>query len=148
MVATFALIALASLALSACGDDDNSGGGSNSGATDESYMAAICKASLNGKTATDKLDPASKDATKTLADAMDQFAKELKAANPPADVKSYHDSVVKYFQDFAAKVRSTKDLASLSDPGSPPKPPQAILDRLKKISDANADCKASDFNFD
>ena len=111
-------------------------------------MAAICKASLKGKDSTDKIDPTAKDAQKAFADSIDTYAKAIKAANPPADIKSYNDSVVKYFQDTAAKIRSAKDLASITDPGSPPKPSQAILDRLQKIADTNADCKAANFNFD
>src|SRR6185369_9650287 len=96
-MALITLLCLAAMGFAACGDDDDGG----SGGSDESYVASICSASLKAKNAIDKAttglksDAKDEDVVKAFTGPLDDYVKAIKAAKPPSDVKSYHDSVVK-----------------------------------------------------
>jgi hypothetical protein len=133
----------------ACGG----GGGSSGTGSDEQYVASLCKSMLkfqDSLTAVTK-DPSKlsnpSDMSKAFAGPMDQLVKDLKAANPPKDVKSYHDELVAQFSKATDSLKNGGDLSSLSNMANLPNPPQAVQDRLQKVADNNADCKKGSFNF-
>jgi len=139
------------LLFAACGDDD-SGGSSGGTGSDETYVAQICAASLKFNKALDAAtkdmkptDLASADAiAKIFAGPFDEYLKALAKANPPKDVKPYHDEVVKVFKDAQGKLKSDPNaLESIN----PPDPPQAVKDRLDKVAASNKDCVAAGFTF-
>jgi hypothetical protein len=163
---------VAMVALSACGDDDSnskaassgsattpakaatSAGGSSGTGTDAAYVAAICKAQATFQATVEKIgtenanvtDPAKQAAL--LQPPVDQLVKDIKAANPPADAKAYHDSVVKAFEDASAALKAKKNPDALNSVSSPGPPPPDVAKRLQTIADTNQDCTTADFRFD
>lgn len=135
------------LVFTACGGDSSSGGTG----TDEAYVSSVCKAMLKFSDSLNAMDPtklkSEDDAIKAITGPFDQLLKDLKAAKPPKDVKSYHDEVVATFQKANDQIKKNKDMSALTDAETPEPPPAAIKDRLQKIADKNADCKKADFNF-
>ena len=138
------------IVLGACGGNDTGGGGSTG--TDEQYVSTICKASLKltDAIATASSDPSkvknADDAVKLLSEPFQQYLDDLKRANPPKDVKDYHDQTVKALSDSLAKLKKDKNPAALSG-ADQPQPSQAIKDRLSKVADTNEDCKKAGFSF-
>lgn len=136
-------------AFGACGGDDASGGGAG---TDEQYVATICKASLKLTDAVAKASSNSStvknadDAVKLLSDPFQQYLNDLKAANPPKDLKDFHDQTVKALSNSIEKLKKEKDPAALSG-SDQPEPSQAIKDRLSQVADKNEDCKKAGFSF-
>ena len=146
------LVLVVAFALVACGDDDAASGASGGTGTDEQYVATICKASLKLTDAIAKAssDPSkvknADDAVKLLSDPFQQYLKDLKGANPPKDVKDYHDQTVKALSDSLDKLKKDKNPSALSS-GDQPQPSPAIKDRLSKVADKNEDCKKAGFSF-
>src|SRR4051812_29565546 len=90
-----AFLALGALFLSACGDDDNSSGGS--GGSDADYVAATCKAQSEFIKAISAIDDPSTDAAKTKGiAAISGLATAMGKMKPPSDAKDYHDKIVKF----------------------------------------------------
>ncbi len=141
--------------LAACGGDDASGinapGGGGTG-SDESYVASLCKAQLKFTDALQNLSKdASKiknaeDATKLLTGPFEQFAKDVKDANPPKDMKESHDKMTKALDQTIGQIKDGKSLDSLAMLDIED-PPQDVLDRLQKAVDKNEDCQKADFSF-
>ena len=135
-------------ALVACGGND-AGTGAGS---DEQYVATICKASLKLTDAIAKAssDPSkvknADDAVKLLSEPFQQYLNDLKGANPPKDVKDYHDQTVKAVSDSLEKLKKDKNPSALSS-GDQPQPSQTIKDRLSRVADSNEDCKKAGFSF-
>ncbi len=130
------------------------GGGGSGGGSDEAYVSSVCKSMLkfqDSMTSVTKDPSKLKDPTaiaKAFAEPFDQLLKDLKTANPPSDVKTYHDQVVAAFSKANDALKKGGDLSALEAVGNDiPKAPQAIEDRLQKVADKNADCKKADVNF-
>lgn len=135
------------LLFAACGGDDSGGSSSGTG-TDDTYVAQICSATIKFSDAIKKVNPAdvqSADAAaKAITAPLNDYVTSISQANPPKDIKPYHDQIVKAFQDAQAKLKT--------DPNAlqgftPPKAPQAIEDRLTKAATSNKDCVAAGFTF-
>ena len=75
-----------------------------------------------------------------------QYLNDLKGANPPTDVKDYHDQTVKALSESLEKLKKDKNPSALSS-GDRPQPSQAKKDRLSKVADSNEDCKKAGFSF-
>ena len=135
----------------ACGGDDDDDGGSGGTGTDEKYVASICKAGAEFATAMEKLskDLASeKDlekAAEKAAEPFEDFAKAFAKANPPKDLKEWHDDASDAL-DKAVKGLKDGNFDALGDELMPD-PPKDISDRLTKVADKNKDCQDADFNF-
>ncbi len=153
-----AMVAVASLALAACGgdDDDDDSGGSTSGATgsDEKFVADICKAgaqfSKDLEKATADLasvtDP--KKAAEKLADPFEDFANAFQKAKPPKDLKDWHSDASDKLDDAVAALKKGDLEADIFTQDEPfPDPPKDAADRLSKIADNNKDCQDADFSF-
>jgi hypothetical protein len=144
-------IAALGLFAAACGDDDSGGSSGGGNGSDASYVSAVCKAQLKLEDAFSTSDPSkvtdAKSAIEMYTKPLDQYVKDMKAANPPKDVKTYHDQLVKAFEDATAKLKKDSNPAALGDINSP-EPPQAIKDRLTKAATADADCQKAGFSFD
>ncbi|MBI5947668.1 MAG: hypothetical protein HY875_05995 [Chloroflexi bacterium] len=160
------LAVVAAFALVACGgdddDDDTGGSGGDTGGnvqtgSDEKYVGQICKAM---KTFTTSLDAATKDLSSAsngdvdkllekMAAPFDQLAKDFGKANPPKDMKDWHVAATKALQDIAKSLKDAKGLDALDALGEDPfpEPPAGVEERLSKLADNNADCKAAQFDF-
>jgi hypothetical protein len=129
-------------AFAACGDDDSGTG------TDAQYVADICKAQATFRDALKALDPTKlttdSDQSKALVAPVTRYVNDVKAANPPKDVKPYHDKVVQFLSDGLDKLKKG-DPTALN--GEPEQAPQTVRDRLQKIADGNEDCKKTSFTF-
>jgi hypothetical protein len=140
----------AAFGLAACGDDDGGGGGS-----DEAYVAAVCAAVLAFQDDINEilLDPENADATEEEATELflkplEDYVGRLKRANPPSDVKPYHDQVVDSADAALKRVREEGTLDAFDDVAEPDDPPQAVRDRLRAAAAANDDCVEADFTFE
>jgi len=156
-----AAAAMLGLLLAACGGDDDddggssfSGGGGGSG-SDKDYVAAMCKASLKFQNSLEEAatkDPSKisnpDEAFKVLSGPLDAFLADIKKANPPKDVKTYHDKVVKALSDASSKLKKDKDITAFATLGdSLADAPQEISDRLDKVAQDNPDCEKAGFTF-
>lgn len=152
------LLAAGLLFAAACGGDSKSSGGGPGGGggtgSDESYVAALCKAELKFADSFNKAmsgDPSKltdpNEVAKMFTGPFDQLAKDMKAANPPKDVKEYHDQLVKAISDASTQLKNNKDISQLDFGSNIKEPPQDVSDRLQKIADKNEDCKKADFSF-
>lgn len=120
------------LVIGACGGDDSP---RSSGAelTDEQYLAAICSGTSRFAEAL-----VTKTRAEDIGDVIKQFSAELKALNPPADLKSYTAQFTKYLDD------------AVSDPTSlvtrtPPLPSSDVRSRLAGKEATVAECKDGTF---
>ena len=144
-VAWLAIIALGvatALAVAACGGDDGGTG------TDAEYVASICKAqrtfreSLDSVDVTKLSDPSAQ--AKALVDPVSKYVDDIKDADPPKDVKPYHDDIVAYLEGELDKLKKG-DASALQ--GDSPSAPDDIRARLQTVADTNEDCKATSFAF-
>ncbi len=145
-------------AAAACGGDDDGGSTSSGSGTDEAYVAAICTA---GAKFVEDITSAQADALKSIEDASEadaekiaakamaepaqNFAKNIKNAKAPSDVKSYHNQMVSTLEK-AAKGLKDGDINAL-DSLNIDDAPKDVGDRLDKLASANKDCIAADFAF-
>jgi hypothetical protein len=151
--------ATAILLAAACGggDDDGGSGGSRGAGNDERYVADICKA---GKAFQEDFFAAlagvgsSQDPNKVveaLAKPLEEFAKAFDRANPPSDLKTWHEQTAKQLKDV---VKQFKDSDNLDDLGEAfdedliSSPPAGAAERLQRIAESNKDCQDAGFNFD
>jgi len=132
------------LAFGACGGDDGGSGGGTG--TDESYVAAVCKAGAKfqddflkafGEMANANSEA---DAAKALSKPFKEFAASFKKANPPADLKSWHAEASKQLENAAAALEKG-NVDALSGDSPFPEPPQGASERLNAIASKNADCQ-------
>lgn len=152
-----AAAAMAALALvfAACGGDDDggsSGNGSGSG-TDQAYVAAICKAQLGFFQDLDKAinestgDETEAQVVEILTPALDRWVAGIRNARPPADIRDYHNEVVRVASDAVNRIKETKSVDALDTLDSIPEAPAAVRDRLNAIARDNKDCQEVDFSF-
>ncbi len=138
-------IALASMlmvpmVMSAC-----RGGGESS---DEDFVAELCQAvvRLNTdfeaaiKSASTETDPAK--AVEKLIPPVEKFVDAFDDADPPKDLKDWHDSAVTRLEAAVAKFKKAKTLASLEGFGdSPvPNPAPAEKNRLREAAQNVTEC--------
>lgn len=126
---SFALIP--ALVLSACGDDD--GEPSGPGGSDEDYLRAICSGVSDFSNAL-----ISKTTPNEIGEVIRDFIEEMKATDPPSDLRQYNDEFVKYLED------------SVNDPTSlvtrqPPLPPDDAQRRLAAKEATVDECKDGTF---
>jgi hypothetical protein len=140
----------------ACGGDDDGGsGGGGGGGTgnDRDYVAAICKAQLGFFQDLEKaIDEATGDETEEqvveiLAPALDRWVANIRNARPPADIRDYHNEVVRVAADAVNRIKETKSVDALDTLDSIPEAPAAVRDRLNAVAQENADCREVDFSF-
>jgi hypothetical protein len=156
-------VAVVSIALfAACGggDDDSPAGGPGGGdakvsGSDEQYVATLCKASLNFSKSFEDIFKDPKNAAKNEEDAMKLFVepyeklvKDMEKANPPKDLKSYHNDMVDSLKKAldGMKKGDIEAIMAVGDTGVP-EPPQDVADRLQRAAADNEDCKEADFSF-
>jgi hypothetical protein len=126
--------ALPLLLLAACGDDDTSTPEpAGPAGTDEDYLRAICVGTSNFSNAL-----LSKTTAEEIAVVVREFADEMKALNPPADLQEYNKQFVAYLE------------AALEDPTSlvtkaPPEPPSDARRRLAALESSIPECKDPTF---
>jgi ABC-type glycerol-3-phosphate transport system substrate-binding protein len=144
----------AALILSAaCGDDNDvpGGGGSNNPTgSDEKYVTQLCTGFgdfqdsffkvLTSLTATSS----EKDVQKALEKPIDDLVKAMERANPPKDVKQYHDDAVKQLQAMQKQIKSGNLDALGDDEGVFPDPPQDVQDRLAAAAANVKECDGLD----
>lgn len=126
LVAGLAL-ACGAILVAACSDDEKAK------ADDEAYLKVICSG-LDGYT--DALN--SKTKVDDIAQAIRDFAAELKKVEPPADLRTFHDQFVKYLEDAVA------DPTSLVT-RKPPLPPDDVRRRLASKEANVPECKNPTF---
>ena len=140
-----------SFGLAACGGDDDGGSTAGGTGTDAKYVQSICSALLDFNNALEDLGrenktPSEKEAAELIVKPLDTYVKALKKASPPADAVEYHASVVTRTEAALKAIKADKNLDSLDDIQAAEGAPQAVRDRLRKVSDANATCKDADFS--
>ncbi len=133
---TLLLLAVAlPLVFAACGDDDDGPSGSTTPGTgsDEDYLRAICIGTSNFSNAlVSKSDPAE------IAQVVREFADQMAAVNPPADLTEYNASFVAYLE------------AAVDDPTSlvttaPPEPSDDVRRRMAALEPTIDECKDPTF---
>ena len=159
----FSLAAFGALAfgatVAACGGGGDDGGSTSpGGGSDETYVAAICtagsqfvkdiaaaqrKAEKDVETASEA--DAEKIAAKAMSEPVANFAKNVKNAKAPKDVKSYHDELVSNLEK-AAKGLKDGDISALESL-TLKDAPEDVSARLDTLAAANKDCLAADFAF-
>jgi hypothetical protein len=152
-----AALALGAMAFTACGgdDDDDGGSSSSSGGTgsDEKFVADICKAGATFFAKLEKLAPeiatkSEAEQAKAAAPAMEDFANAFAKANPPKDLKEWHDETAKTMKDAVAELKAGKTDGTFFSGDSPfSDPPEEAQARLSKIADGNKDCQDASFGF-
>ena len=87
-------------------------------------------------------------AIEAMVKPFENFANAIDDANPPKDLKDWHDQTVETLDDVVKKLKDG-DVEALSSFGdSPlPEPPADASERLQKIADKNKDCQDADFAF-
>jgi len=150
MIAGIAPAILGASLFGACGgDDDGSGGGTGS---DEDFVADICKAGAKFAKAMDNLEKDLKNETdftkiaEKAAGPFEDFAKDFAKANPPADLKEWHQDAS---DGLTAAVKGLKDgdFAALGGELIPT-PPEGAAERISKAAEGNKDCEDADLEFD
>lgn len=120
------------LVAAACGGGDSSKPSGNE-LTDEQYLAAICSGTSRFAEAL-----VTKTKAEDIAQVIRQFSADMKALNPPADLKSYTGQFVKYLDDAVA------DPTSLVT-RTPPLPSKDVRDRLATKETSVPECKSGTF---
>lgn len=92
-------------------------------------------------------DETDEEAAVLLVKPLEAYVKNLKKANPPSDVKEYHEDIVSKTEDAVKKIKDDKNLDAFNDIGDPKDPPQDIKDRLNDAASKNQDCIKADFTF-
>ena len=151
--------ATAVLVAAACGggDDDGGGGSSRGTGSDERYVSDVCKA---GKQFQESFFAAlasvgsSQDPNKVaeaLAKPLEDFAKSFDRANPPSDLKDWHEQTAKQLNDAVKQFKESDnidDLESAFDEDLISSPPAGASERLQAIAESNSDCQEAGFSFD
>jgi hypothetical protein len=161
LLAALVLFALAlPMVTTACGgggSDDTAAGALSYTATagnDNEYVAAYCKAQAQFQ---DAMGNALKDPAR-LADAsqfdklyeqpFERYVKALEAAQPPADLLKYHESLVRTLGGIVQSMNDSKKIDALVNEASKiPQPPKDAAHRLQAIAATNPDCQKSGFSF-
>ncbi len=118
----------------ACGDDDDAPPASTGPAgSDEEYLRAVCIGTSNFSNAL-----LSKTSAEEIATVVREFADEMKALNPPADLAEYNAQFVAYLE------------AALEEPTSlvttaPPEPPADARRRMAALEPTIPECKDPTF---
>jgi hypothetical protein len=118
----------------ACGDDDDAQPTATGPAgSDEDYLRAVCVGTSNFSNAL-----LSKTSADEITAVVREFADEMKALNPPADLADYNVQFVAYLE------------AALEEPTSlvttaPPEPPADARRRLAALEPAIPECKDPTF---
>ncbi len=127
-------LAAAGFAMTACGDDDDPPAGpSGPAGSDEDYLRAVCIGTSNFSNAL-----VSKTTAADIAKVVEEFADEMRALNPPADLAEYNTAFVAYLE------------SAISDPTSlvttpPPTPPDEARRRLASLEPTIPECKDPTF---
>ena len=155
-----AMVASAAV-LAACGggsDDPGSGGASGTG-TDDAYVASICGAyddfadtfadMLSKRLEGNSQPKNQQEALKIYIEPFEKLVEGMEDANPPKDVKKYHDNMVKSLKSSLKKANDgdTNAFAALGSPSFPDLPAD-VRERLNDATRANKDCKDASFSFD
>jgi hypothetical protein len=130
----FLVCAVPLLLAAACGDDDDGlPSATGPAGSDEDYLRAVC-------IGTSKFSNAllSKTSAEEIAAVVRDFADEMKALNPPADLEEYNTQFVAYLE------------AALEEPTSlvttaPPEPPADARRRLAALEPTIPECKDPTF---
>lgn len=132
----------ATVTAAATSTKNSSGGGS-----DESYVAAICKAALNFQNELQEVvgEPDETEVVKKLSSALDSLTRAFEKANPPNDAKPFHDEIVRFFKDARRQI-SEKGPDALAELELPV-PAEGISARMEKVAAANKDCQDANFSF-
>jgi hypothetical protein len=146
---TFATTALLAAGLAACGDDDDGGDG---GGSYEEYVAAVCDATRKyeddvDEAAAENPDASEDEAVDIILPIFAEYLDGIRAANPPDEVKPYHDANVERIQEGYDALEEQRTLDALDSVAEPETPPQEIADRLNELAVADEDCVAADFTF-
>lgn len=122
-----------------------SGGGETS---DEDFVAELCQAVVHlntgfesaVKSASTETDPAK--AVEKLIPPIEEFVEAFDDAEPPKDLKDWHDSAVTRLDAAVAKFKEAKTLASLEGFGDSPVPDPAPADkqRLREAAQNVKEC--------
>lgn len=123
----------------ACGDDDDDGddvtpGASTGTGNDEDYLRAICVGTSNFSNAL--LSATSVDDIRSV---VEEFADEMRALNPPADLTEYNQAFVAYL-DAAAEGDPTSLVTT-----SPPEPPEDVRRRMAALEPTIDECRDPTF---
>jgi hypothetical protein len=130
----FLVCALPLLLAAACGDDDDAPPTATGPAgSDEDYLRAVCIGTSNFSNAL-----LSKTSAEDIAAVVREFADEMRALNPPADLAEYNARFVAYLE------------AALEEPTSlvttaPPEPPADARRRLAALEPTIPECKDPTF---
>lgn len=155
----FALVlAAAALTVVACsdsGDETTSGGGATTTAngTDTEYVATLCEAALDfQETANTAFEggitnPAG--LAEKLSEPFDEFVDRVEGANPPPDLREWHEGTVTEL-DRAAEALGKGTIAAISAMADIqfPELPSGAEERLRLVAADNPDCENSVIGFD
>ncbi len=143
---------LAASLLGACGGDDDDDSGSSGGTgSDEKFVADICKAGATFAKAMDGLQKelaSETDLGKVAEKAskpFENFSKDFAKANPPKDLKAWHDDTSDALKTAAKGLKDGNFDALGEDLIT--EPPGDAADRLAKVAEGNKDCQEADIAF-
>lgn len=123
------LVLPAMLFAAACGEDEAPPGGGS----DEDYLRAICAGTSNFSSAL-----ISKTTPGEIAEVIRDFIEDMKATNPPADLREYNEEFVQYLEDA---VNEPTSLVTRE----PPLPSEEVQRRLAAKELTVEECKDGTF---
>jgi hypothetical protein len=140
-------------------DSKDTGNVSAPSGSDEKYVGQLCKATLElSGVLTKFLADAGKDPSKfedpeavkkAFLGPMEDYLKAMEKADPPGDMKSYHNDAIKAIKQFVEELKKGEDLESIGDKvGEFPEPPAGVQARLAKAAANNKDCKEAGVSFE
>lgn len=121
-------------------------GGVGGGGSDEQYVRSVCSAFSEFTDGTKKLLQDQKLLTdeeklgEELGKLIGELASRLSKANPPSDVRAYHEEVVAAFRTVGDQV-GKGDFSAFESAGELPEPPQAVQDRLRAVAEKTKECE-------
>ncbi|MCC7364499.1 MAG: hypothetical protein IT303_09000 [Dehalococcoidia bacterium] len=132
-------------------EDEESTSSSNATSADKKYVSQICSALIQFEEElfeavmeVDAEDEAA--AAKALAEPMDKLVQAWEDADPPKDLKKYHEQAVDQAKDAVAKLKKG-DMNAFEEMGDLPAADKDIEDRLNAAASEDEDCIAAGMIF-
>lgn len=132
----------------ACGDDDGGSGGPTGPEADERYLQQLCTGfdqfTESFLEAVTNLDAESSDeqVQEALDEPIDNLVRMMEDAEPPADIREYHEDSLEQLKKMQEEIRDG-NLDALSDQDAEvvPEPPADVRERLMAAAQNIEECE-------